>query len=83
MTKDSGHSHAHSHADQLTLEQKLEKLVSHWIDHNDSHKETFHTWAARAENKGLTVVAKKIEEAATVSDQVTALLKQALTELTK
>ncbi len=83
MTQDNGRPHRHSYSDQLTLEQKLEKLVTHWIDHNNSHKETFHTWAARAKEEGLVGVAEKIQEAAALSDQVTALLKQAQTELTK
>jgi ferritin len=77
------HAHSHSHADEMSLEEKLEKLVAHWIDHNDSHKETFLTWAQRAQEHGLDGVAQKINQAGTLSEQVTLLLKQTLSELEK
>ena len=82
---DHGHSHGHthSHENELTLEQKLEKLVAHWIDHNDSHKETYFTWARRAKEDGMESVAEKINRAGQLSDQVTSLLKEALSQLKK
>ncbi len=75
------HGHDHGHAHELTFEQKLEKLFGHWIDHNDSHKDTFFTWAKRAEDAGLKGVSEKIEKAGQLSEQVTQQLKDALTEL--
>jgi len=84
---DHTHHHTHSHdqgrADGMSLEQKLEKLVTHWIDHNDSHKQTFFTWAERAEDEGLTGAADKIKKAGELSEQVTSLLKDALKSLEK
>ena len=65
----------------MSLKEKLDKLVSHWIDHNDSHKETFFTWADRAKNEGIETVAEKIEQAGQLSEQVSQLLKQAHEEL--
>ena len=61
----------------MTLAQKVETLLGHWIDHNDSHKNTFFTWAERAKNEGLEDVAAKIEQAGNLSEQVTVLLKDA------
>ncbi len=82
-----GHSHTHTHshgdAGEMSLEQKLAKLVSHWIDHNDSHKQTFFTWAERAHKEGLTDVAAAIEKAGVLSEEVTGLLKQAESALKK
>ncbi len=86
---DNGHSHDHSHThshaspQEMSLKEKLEKLVSHWIDHNDSHKQTFFTWADRAKDEGITTVADKIEKAGQLSEQVTSLLKDAQAELKK
>ncbi len=76
-----GHSHGHEHSHELTFEQKLEKLFSHWIDHNESHKDTFFTWAERAKDAGLTEVAEKIEKAGQLSTEVTQQLKDALGKL--
>ena len=61
----------------MTLAQKIETLLGHWIDHNDSHKDTFFTWAERAKAEGLIEAADKIEQAGKLSEQVTALLKDA------
>lgn len=75
---DHSHSHDHGHSHELTLEQKLMKLFEHWIDHNNSHKDTFFTWAERAKEAGLEDVAKNIETAGKLSEDVTAQLEAAL-----
>jgi len=77
------HDHDHGHSHELTFEQKLEKLFGHWIDHNDSHKDTFFTWAKRAEEAGLSLVAEKIEKAGQLSTEVTRQLQDALDTLTE
>jgi len=78
---DGNHSHSHAHPHELTFEQKLEKLFSHWIDHNESHKDTFFTWAGRAKEKGLAEVAGNLEKAGQLSEDVTRQLKDALNNL--
>lgn len=75
---DHSQGHDHSHPHELTFEQKLEKLFSHWIDHNDSHKDTFFTWAGRAKDAHLDEVAQKIEKAGQLSEEITRLIKDAL-----
>lgn len=72
------HTHSHGHTHELSFEQKLEKLFGHWIDHNDSHKDTFFTWAKRADEAKLAEVAKRLDEVGKLSEQVTGLLKDAL-----
>ncbi len=78
---DHDHPHDHGHAHELTFEQKLEKLFTHWIDHNDSHKETFFTWAERAKEAKLDSVAVNIKKAGQVSEEITRLLKEAMKKL--
>ncbi len=75
------HEHEHSHPLELTFEQKLEKLFGHWIDHNESHKDTFLTWAKRAEEAGLVEVTKNLKMAGHLSEDVTRQLKEALNNL--
>lgn len=75
------HNHNHSHSHELTFEQKLEKLFGHWIDHNDSHKDTFFTWAQRAKEAGLKEVAADLEKAGQLSQEVTLRLKDSLEKL--
>ncbi len=80
---DGGHDHSHSHEQpgELTFEQKLEKLFGHWIDHNNSHKDTFFTWADRAKEAGLDHIAQDIEKAGQLSEDVTRQLGNALKKL--
>ena len=76
-----GHDHGHSHTHELTFEQKLEKLFAHWIDHNNSHKDTFFTWAKRAREAGLNDVADHIDNAGKLSEDVTVQLEDALKKI--
>ena len=78
-----GHSHAHSQPKEMTLEQKLTTLFSHWIAHNDSHKDNFLSWADKARTGDLTEVADALEQAGSLSQEVTKKLEAALANLSK
>ena len=62
----------------MTLEQKLVTLLTHWIDHNDSHKDNFISWAEKAKQGGMTEVASCLEQAGSLSREVTKKLEAAL-----
>ncbi len=82
---DHGHSHSHSHSHdtpaEMSMEEKLLTLFSHWIDHNDSHKDNFISWASKAREAGLGQVADALDEAGALSQDVTEKLKAALAAL--
>jgi len=42
---------------------KLDHLLHHWREHNQSHGEGYETWIERAENLGREDVAREIREA--------------------
>ncbi len=76
---DHSHSHSHDHGTELPFEKKLEALFGHWIDHNDSHKESYLSWSLKASShEQLAPVARILEDVAGLSDQVTKKLEQAL-----
>lgn len=75
------HNHGHGQTKEMTLEQKLNTLFSHWIDHNDSHKDNFLSWAQKARTAGLTEVADCLEQAGDLSSAVTKKLEAALAKL--
>lgn len=84
MSHDHDHTHTHSHShgsSDMSMEEKLNTLFSHWIDHNDSHKDNFFSWAGKAREAGLAEVADALEAAGTLSDQVTGKLKEAHAKL--
>jgi len=77
------HDHDHGHTTEMTLEQKLNTLFSHWIGHNDSHKDNFLSWAGKARTAGLLDVASCLEEAGSLSQEVTKKLEAALAALSQ
>jgi rubrerythrin len=40
------------------------KMVEHWIQHNEEHARSYHTWADRARKMGLEQVGLILEEVA-------------------
>ena len=80
---DHEHNHTHDQAKEMTLEQKLITLFSHWIGHNDSHKDNYLSWADKAKEAGLTEVASCLEQAGSLSQEVTKKLEAALANLSK
>jgi hypothetical protein len=64
---DHDHDHSHSHSGEtgtLSFEEKMEKLLNHWIQHNSDHAATYREWAGRAEEAGNGPLAEKLQEAA-------------------
>ena len=71
------HEHDHENGKEMAMEEKLAVLLSHWVDHNDSHKDNFFSWAKKAKDAGFTEIAAHLEQAGTLSETVTQQLKQA------
>ena len=67
---DHDHHHDHHHHEdaaaqpEMTFAQKMEKLLDHWIQHNDDHAISYQGWADQARQRHLDAVADIIEEAA-------------------
>ncbi|WDP89046.1 MAG: zinc transporter [Desulfobacter sp.] len=74
---DHAHTHSHDHSSEMSMEDKLKTLFAHWIDHNDSHKDNFVSWAKKAREAGLDAAADALEEAGSLSQEVTEKLRQA------
>lgn len=80
---DYGYSHDHEKPHELSFEEKLEKLLVHWIEHNKNHADTFFTWAQRAQEKDLNKIAEDIKKAGDLSSVVTKHLKNTLKKFSK
>jgi transcription termination factor NusB len=82
MTHDHDHDHSHhSHeaeADSgMPFSEKLEKILEHWIRHNDDHAATYRDWAHQASHHDLNAVAGILEEAAQITDTISKRLQDA------
>ncbi len=75
--------HHHDHDDhsrglpEMTFEEKIEKLLDHWIKHNDDHATTYQGWADQAKQNHLDEVAAIIEQAAEMNLAVNEKFKKA------
>jgi hypothetical protein len=60
------HHQQHDHELQSTLsfDEKMIKLLEHWIKHNDDHAGTYRNWAQKAKEKNMPEASSLIEDAA-------------------
>ncbi len=73
-----GHAHGHEHDEGETETlRKLQAMLDHWIEHGDSHAESYRDWAAKAAESGENEIAKEIHLAIDDNDAVKNHLKRA------
>jgi len=58
-------------------EAKLEHLLGHWIEHNESHIRSFRDWAGKLQAAGFGDAAEEIYQAAGKMDESTGHLIKA------
>jgi hypothetical protein len=75
------HGHQIKNGHNLSVKEKLSMLFDHWIEHNNSHKDNYVSWAEKAENENLPDTAVLLIQAAQASDIVTQKLEDALKTL--
>ena len=71
------HSHHESHS-ELSFEEKVIKLLEHWLKHNDDHAGTYRQWAGRTREAGLDHIARIMESAAETTAGITREFEKAL-----
>ena len=70
-----------SDQDNLPEREKLEKLLEHWIKHNDDHIKTYREWSEKAGAENLQDVATLLEEACELTASMNKLFKKAIEKL--
>jgi phage shock protein A len=72
------HHHGHSHdAQEVEALHKLKAMLDHWIEHGDSHIESYREWAEQATAAGEEEVAREIHLAIAGSESIRGHLKRA------
>jgi hypothetical protein len=70
MSDDHHHDHHHHHHDshgELSFDEKIEKMLSHWIKHNQDHASNYRNWAEKAKTNGMDKAGILLEDAADMS----------------
>lgn len=71
------HDHAHEIESTLSFDEKMIKLLEHWIKHNDDHAETYRDWAKKAKEKNMDKAASLIEDAVEMTLMISKKFKDA------
>jgi hypothetical protein len=80
----SHHHHDHGTATEqgsLSEREKLERLLEHWIKHNDDHIKTYREWSEKAKSQNLQDVGTLLEEACEITGSLNELFKRAIEKL--
>jgi hypothetical protein len=72
------HHHGHSHeAQEGEALRRLKAMLDHWIEHGDSHLESYREWAEKAIAAGEDEMAREIHLAIQESESIRSHLKRA------
>ena len=74
---DHHHNHDHDVQSTLSFDEKMIKLLKHWIKHNDEHAETYRDWSQKAKQKEMNDTASLLDEAAEMTDRISKIFAQA------
>ena len=77
------HDHDHDIESTLSFEEKLIKLLQHWIKHNDDHVKTYLDWAQKAKENDLNEANSMLENAAEETKKISRIFEQAARHLKK
>ena len=71
------HHHHHDSSSELSFDDKFDKLLEHWLKHNEDHASNYRNWAEKAKANGHAGAAKHLEEAADLSLAINAKFQKA------
>jgi len=81
MSNDHSHTHSHAHTHEvqsnLTFDEKVIKLLEHWVKHNDDHAATYRDWAQRANENNMTDAGRLIADAADMTMAISKKFEEA------
>jgi ABC-type Zn2+ transport system substrate-binding protein/surface adhesin len=80
---DHHHAHAHHSNGTLSFEEKMIKLLEHWIKHNADHADSYRDWAQKAQTHGMPDTGALLEEVAALTGSITGKFEQMLKTIKK
>ena len=77
------HHHHHEIQSTLSFDEKMIKLLEHWIKHNDDHAATYRDWAQKAKKKYMREASSLLEDAAEMTLKISKKFEEAATFIMK
>ena len=75
------HHHDHDPNGEIPFNEKLDRIIRHWIKHNEDHVLNYRNWAEKAKANGNEKTAEFLEEAAEMSQAINEKFEAALATL--
>ena len=75
---DNHHHHSHETTSELSFDEKMVKLLEHWIKHNTDHSETYKDWAKKVKDNDMDKVDLLLNEAADITLKINNIFDEAL-----
>jgi hypothetical protein len=74
------HHHTHHNEEnsaRMPFATRAEKLIGHWIQHNEDHGQSYRQWALQFRQNHLEKAAAALDSVAELSDQIDRMLRKA------
>jgi hypothetical protein len=72
------HHHDHDSHGEMPFDEKLLKMLNHWIKHNEDHASNYRNWAEKAKTNSQKEAGALLDEAAEMSLAVNERFQKAL-----
>ena len=72
--------HEHHHHDvksELSFDEKLIKLLDHWLKHNEDHAQTYLEWSKRSRKNNLEDVGRLLADVVDLTAEISGKFKEA------
>ncbi len=81
MSHHHDHNHHHTAPTDLSFQEKMVKLLEHWIKHNEDHSKTYNDWAQKAEDENFNDAVSLLKEASDMTIDINKKFEAALASL--
>ena len=71
------HHHHHDTDTGMPFAEKLEKILEHWLKHNEDHAANYRSWARQARDHGLDKAAEELDAAANMTLEINGKFQEA------
>lgn len=61
----------------MSFEEKLQTLLSHWINHNSDHAANYLEWSKKTREGGRPDIAQLLREASEMTGKITSVFEKA------
>ena len=72
------HDNHHETVSILSFDEKIIKLLEHWIKHNNDHAKTYMDWAKKLKDNDMNKIGSLLEDAIHMTAQINQKFEEAL-----